>query len=259
MSNEKPRGRFVWHELLTADPDAAQKFYSKVMGWGTQVFPGPEPYTMWKAGDNMVGGMMPLPPDAVAPPHWLGYVSTANVDRTADAAQQKGATIMVPPTDIPDVGRFAVLTDPFGAEFAIYQAKEGSAGPGGSPKEGEFSWHELTTSDVTAAFDFYQSLFGWEKTSAMDMGELGVYQMFGVDGDTFGGMFKQPPDMPGPPSWQHYVKVDDVKRVVEVVKADGGQVINGPMEVPGGDWIANCIDPQGAVFALHSPAQVAAV
>lgn len=254
MANEKRRGRFVWHELMTADPAAAQKFYTTVAGWGTQAFNGPEPYTMWTANGTSVGGVMPLPPDAAAPTHWLGYISTPDTDATAAQARTRGASIMVPPTDIPDVGRFAVLTDPFGAAFAIFTPGEGGSGPSDTPKTGEFSWHELTTTDVDAALAFYQSLFGWEKTSAMDMGDMGVYQMFGFDGVPIGGMFKKPADMPGPPSWQHYIKVDDVKRVVETIKSQGGQVINGPMEVPGGDWIANGIDPQGGMFSVHSTA-----
>jgi uncharacterized protein len=255
MANETRRGRFVWHELMTADPAAAQKFYTTVAGWGTQAFDGlAEPYTMWTANGASVGGVMQLPPDAAAPTHWLGYISAPDTDATAAEARAKGATIMVPPTDIPDVGRFAVLTDPFGAAFAIFTPGAGGSGPSDAPKTGEFSWHELTTTDVDAAFAFYQSLFGWEKTSAMDMGDMGVYQMFGFDGVPFGGMFRKPADMPGPPSWQHYIKVDDVKRVVETIKSQGGQVVNGPMEVPGGDWIANGIDPQGGMFSVHSTA-----
>ena len=254
MSNERPRGRFVWHDLMTPDPDAAMKFYTSVIGWGTQPWEGPQPYTMWTAGDTSVGGVMALPPEAGAPPHWMGYISTENVDATTSAAKARGASVQVPPTDIPEVGRFAVLTDPQGASFAIFQPTEGSAGPSGAPKQGEFSWHELITTDVDAAFDFYQSLFGWEKTSAMDMGEMGVYQMFGLDGEPFGGLFKKSAEMPGPPSWQHYVKVDDVKRIAAGMNSLGGQVINGPMEVPGGDWIANCVDPQGGMFSIHSTA-----
>lgn len=251
----KPRGRFVWHDLMTTDPDAAVKFYTTVVGWGTQPWDGPMPYTMWTANGTPVGGVMALPPDAGAPPHWLGYVSTPDVDATAATAVSHGATVMAPPDDIPGVGRYAVLTDPQGAAFAIYSSAVGDPEPAAAPGTGEFSWHELYTTDPEAAFDFYQTLFGWEKTSAMDMGEMGTYQMFGLDGVPFGGLMKKPADMPGPPGWQHYVKVDDVKRVAEVIKSHGGQVINGPMEVPGGDWIANGIDVHGGMFSVHSSAQ----
>jgi hypothetical protein len=257
MSNEKPRGRFVWHDLMTTDPKAAETFYTAVTGWGTQPWEGPMPYTMWTASGVPIGGVMALPPDAASPPHWLGYISTPDVDASTAAAGALGARTMVPPTDIPGVGRFAVMTDPQGAAFAMYTSAVGDEEPAAAPAAGEFSWHELLTTDAEAAFDFYQKLFGWEKTSAMDMGEMGTYQMFGFDGVPFGGLYKKPAEMPGPPSWQHYVKVDDVKRVVDVITTRGGQVINGPMEVPGGDWIASGIDAQGAMFSIHSSAPAA--
>ena len=129
-----------------------------------------------------------------------------------------------------------------------------AAAPGheGEAQLREFSWHELATHDYPAAFRFYERLFGWEKTTAMDMGEAGVYQMYGRNGVVLGGMFNASPKMPGPPGWLHYVLVDDVNRAVDAVKAGGGQVLMGPVEVPNGEWIAQCVDPQGAVFAVHA-------
>jgi predicted enzyme related to lactoylglutathione lyase len=242
---------------MTKDAAAAIEFYTKVAGWGTQMWDGSQPYTMWTVDNAPIGGVMAMPAGDPNPPHWLGYVSSPNVDASVADATRRGASTHVPPTDIPNVGRFAVLMDPQGAAFAIYTAQGGSAGTVGPPKRGEFSWHELATTDPVAAFDFYQGLFGWEKTSAMDMGEMGVYQMFGLDGVPFGGVFKKPAEMPGPPAWAHYIMVDDVARVVDIVKGNGGQVMNGPMEVPGGDWIANCMDSQGGVFAIHAVAKKA--
>ena len=122
----------------------------------------------------------------------------------------------------------------------------------GEPQIGEFSWHELATHDQPAAFRFYEKLFGWEKTSAMDMGPGGVYQMYGRAGVPMGGMFNKPAEMPGPPSWLHYIRVDDVNRAVDVTNGRGGKIVNGPMEVPGGDWIAQGMDPQGGMFAVHA-------
>jgi predicted enzyme related to lactoylglutathione lyase len=256
MAKSTPRGLFVWHDLMTADSDGAVRFYTAVIGWGTQKMDmGPMSYTMWTANGTPVGGVMPMPRDeATIPPHWLGYISTPDVDATVDTARKLGATVMVPPTDIPDIGRFAVLTDPQGAMFALFSPADDRPAPEGGTRPGEFSWHELLAANQQDAWTFYETLFGWEKTSAMDMGETGVYQMFGVGGQPFGGMFNKPAEMPGPPVWSHYVRVDDVKRVIGVVTANGGQVLNGPMEVPGGDWIANCMDPQGAMFSIHSTA-----
>jgi uncharacterized protein len=248
------RGTFVWHELMTTDPKAAIPFYTKVVGWGTQQFEsGPSPYTMWTAGSGPVGGIMQLPPEAQAPPHWLGYVSTPNVDDAVAEATKLGASVLHPATDIPTVGRFAVLKDPQGAAFALYTSFNPTPPPADPmPQAGEFSWHELATTDPEAAFDFYQKLFGWQKTETMDMGELGVYQMFGFDGIPFGGVYRKPAEMPGPPAWCHYAKVADVNTAVEAIKSGGGTIISGPMEVPGGDMIAQALDPQGGMFAVHA-------
>lgn len=252
---DESRGRFCWFDLMTHDPQAAQAFYGRVVGWGTSIWEGMEtPYTMWTNGDNPQGGVMELPEEARAagaPPHWLAYISTDDVDATAVRATELGGKVMVPPTDIPTVGRFAVLADPQGPMFAAFTALGATPGHDGTPELGEFSWHELATTDYEAAFAFYADLFGWEKTEAMDMGPAGIYQMYGSKGRTLGGMFNKGDDMPGPPSWLHYARVPDVHKAVEVVAELCGQVLNGPMEVPGGDWIAQCLDPQGAAFAVH--------
>ena len=257
MSGADPLGRFVWYDLMTSDPDAAVSFYGEVVGWGTQLWEGETPYTMWTNGETPLGGVMNLPEDAKkagAPPHWIAYIATPDIDATVAKAKGLGAQVYHGPQDIPEVGSFAILADPQGAVFAVYTSK--SDVPAEEPsKEGEFSWHELATTDYEAGFDFYSELFGWQKTDAMDMGEAGIYQMYGRTSDVpLGGMFTKPDEMPGPPFWLFYVKVDDVNRVVERVKKYGGQVLNGPMEVPGGDWIAQCCDPQGAAFAIHSSA-----
>jgi predicted enzyme related to lactoylglutathione lyase len=252
------RGQFVWYDLMTTDPGAARDFYQDIIGWGTQAWEGSEtPYTMWTVADRPVGGVMELPEEARAggaPPHWLPYVGTPDVGATLARATELGGTVYVPPTDIPDVGQFAVLADPQGAVFAVFKPAGEHPTPPGPGQNGDFSWHELATTDYEAAFTFYQDLFGWEKTDAMDMGEAGMYQMYGLPGSEhpLGGMFSKPPEMPGPAAWLCYTTVADVTPASERVKELGGQVLNGPMEVPGGDMIAACMDPQGAMFALHS-------
>lgn len=246
------RGRFMWYELMTADPAAAQGFYTKVIGWGTAPFEGSNPpYTMWMRGEAPIGGVMALPAEAKAmgaSSQWLPYVGTPNVDETVAAASGLGAKVRVPPTDIPNVGRFAVVTDPQGATFALF--KPGSdPGAEGTPQVGDFSWHELSTTDSTAAWAFYSQLFGWEKTQSMDMGPMGIYQMYGRGGRTYGGMMNAAPG--APVGWLCYVQVANVAEVVEKTKAAGGRIVHGPTEVPGGDQIAVGIDPQGAGFAVH--------
>lgn len=258
MAQEIPRGRFVWYELLTSDPDAAQGFYTELIGWHTSQWEGGEqPYTMWTNKDAPLGGVMTLPEEAKkagAPPHWLAYIATPDVDGAVSQANTLGGRTLMPPMDIPSVGRFAIIADPQGAVFAAFTPAQEVPGHEDSPQLGEFSWHELATTDHEGALDFYTKLFGWKKTDAMDMGEMGTYQMYGRGDQTLGGMFNKSADMPGPPHWLFYVKVDDVDKASEKVKQMGGQVLNGPMEVPGGDKVVQCMDPQGAVFALHASA-----
>ncbi len=254
MSEKTPLGRFCWYELITTDPQAAQAFYTKAIGWGTQVWEGPMPYTMWTVQGEPIGGVMQLDEDVAAqgtPAHWLAYVSTPNVEETASLAGNLGGKLLKDPQEVPEAGRFALLADPQGAVFAIYSPSGESQGHDGPAKLGEFSWHELVTTDQEAAFGFYSALFGWEKMEALDMGEMGIYQMYGRNGMPLGGMYNKPEQMPGPPSWLYYALVGDVHQVSQTVTQLGGEILNGPMEVPGGDFISQCMDPQGAAFAIH--------
>ena len=256
MPEDTSRGRFVWYDLMTTDTAAASGFYTDLIGWGTSSWEGGDtPYTMWTNHDAPLGGIMNLPEEAKqagAPPHWLAYVAVPDTDATVALAIEYGGTALVPATDIPTVGRFAVLQDPLHAVFAVFTPAEAAPGHDGPPKVGEFSWHELATDDHEAAFDFYSKLFGWEKAGDHDMGEMGTYQMYGRSGSgtPLGGMFKKPAEMPT--GWLLYVRVEDMNQAVEKVTAAGGTVLNGPMEVPGGDMVTQCMDPQGAAFALHS-------
>jgi uncharacterized protein len=247
MSNAEVRGRFVWHELLTTDTAAAAAFYPKVVPWRTQPsnMPG---YTIFMAGGLQVGGLMTLPADAGAA-HWLMYVGTPDVDATVAQAQGLGAKVWKAASDIPNVGRFAVLADPQGATFAVF-TPGGPPPPPGPPPQGGFSWHELATTDVAAALRFYGGLFGWTKGVSHDMGAMGVYQLFEHGGAAVGGMANtQGPSTP--PSWLSYVHVADSNRAVAAAKAAGGRLLHGPVEVPGGSWIALFLDPQGGAFAVH--------
>ncbi len=248
------RGRFVWYDLMTTDVDAAKRFYSAVVGWTTEPWPsdGP-PYTMWKANDRAIGGVMALSDAARAggaPPHWMAYICVPDVDATAKQAVGLGGKVLVPPFDIKDVGRVVIAQDPQGVAFAAFTPLGNPPGHEGPAKPLEFSWHELSTTDAAKAFEFYSALFGWKKTSAVDMGPIGLYQMFGLSETPLGGMMKAPDEQPVP-SWCYYVHVDDVHQGAERATAHGGQVLIPPMEVPGGDWIVVLSDPQGAVFALH--------
>ena len=250
------RGKFVWYELMTTDPDAAKKFYTDVVGWKTQPFDNATgmDYTMWMKGETPVGGLMELPEEARkgnVPPHWIGYVAVPDVDKTAARAVELGGRIVHGPADIPEVGRFAILADPQGAVIAVYKSSQDMPQTDADPESGDVSWHELATTDWEGAFDYYADLFGWEKQQAMDMGEAGTYQMYGLGEKMIGGMYNKSAEQPGPPAWLYYITIDDLDATVDKVKKDGGQIVVEPMEVPGGSRIAVGIDPYGAAFGLH--------
>jgi hypothetical protein len=258
MSNADIRGRFVWHELMTTDTKAAGAFYPKVTAWKTQAWDKDPSYTLWVSGKGPFGGVRTLPDAArAAGPHWLPYIGTPDVDATVQTAQRLGARVTMGATDIPNTGRMAVLADPQGAAFALFSPAPGSQSGGSSGSE-EFSWHELTTTDAIAALRFYGELFGWEEVAKHDMGPMGVYHLVGIQGVQSIGMFKITPDKPMPTQWMSYAHVADVDKSANAAKAGGGKVVNGPMEVPGGTWIAHVIDPQGAMFAVHADKRVAA-
>lgn len=256
MAALNPRGRFVWHELMTTDPRAAERFYAGVTKWGVTPFPDDPSYRMWTVGKTPIGGIMDLPQEARAmgaPSQWLPYVHVPSVDDSVRLAESRGARVYTQPQDIPNVGRFAVLADPWGATFAVFTSPN-PMGHDNDAEIGEFSWHELTTDDVSAAFDFYQALFGWEKRHAMDMGPAGVYQLYGRGGRDLGGIYKTTPDMGGRSRWLCYVRVPSADAAAASVTAAGGRVFHAPSDVPGGGRIAMCIDPQGAAFAVHATA-----
>jgi len=248
-------GRFVWYDLMTTDLAGAKKFYGDLIGWKLTKWGGAD-YEMWTTADGKtVGGLMQLPQEAQsagAPPHWLAYAQTADVDATARKAAQLGGQVMVPGTDIPNVGRFAVLADPQGAVFAIFKPNDAGDGPN-REAQGNFSWAELNTTDYEAAWKFYSELLGWQKTSAMDIPEFGVYFMFGTDPEqSMGGMSNAAKMMNAPAHWLHYINVRNCDETAKVIPAKGGKVLNGPIDVPGGVRIAQGMDPQGGFFALYA-------
>ena len=244
------RGRFVWHELMTPDPKAAASFYGKLVGWAPKAYDKNPDYTMLTYGGVLMGGVLKHD----APSLWLPYIATPNVDVTAREAVQLGGEVVKPAADVPDVGRFAIIKDPQGALFVAFSPLPmQTPRPSGKPGLGDFHWHELLTTDWQKAWNFYQKLFGWHKTDAMEMAPGQTYQMFApADQPSVGGMFNKPAQSPGPAQWLSYAIVKDAKAAAKIIETAGGKVINGPMEVPGGDWITAGIDPQGVMFAVHS-------
>jgi predicted enzyme related to lactoylglutathione lyase len=245
------RGNFAWHELMTTDTQAAGSFYPKVTGWKTKPWEHDASYTLFMGNNAPMGGLMNLPTESSgSPPSWLVYIETPDIAGTIAHAQRLGGRVHKEAQDIPEIGRFAVLVDPQGAVFAVIQSQNPAPGTAARPGQGDFSWHELATRDHRAAIDFYSQLFGWRKGPAHDMGAMGIYQIFLVNGREAGGMFNAPPGMEV--HWLGYVNVSDADAAARAAAAAGGRIVNGPMEVPGGDRIAQILDPQGAAFAVHS-------
>jgi len=250
-------GTFVWYEMLATDTTAAKDFYTRLIGWTTQEWNEMgQPYTMWVAGEKPFAGLMELPEEARsagAPPHWLAYVSVDDVDQTTAKAVELGATVLVPAQDIPKIGRFSVIADPQGAVISPFKSFEASSDASDEMAMLQFSWHELSSSDLETSWTFYSKLFGWKVLDDMDMGDAGLYRIYGLEGKPpLGGMYKKPAEFPGPPAWLFYVMVEDVSALVDQVTSLGGTVLTGPMKVPGGGSILMCLDSQGAAFALHS-------
>jgi len=259
-------GEFVWYDHWTNDLKAAEEFYTRAIGWNTQRFgEGPDAYVMWAVGDTAIGGIGKVPREAdgrAGHPLWVAFVAVDDVDATAERALRLGGGIRTPGTDIPGVGRFAVIQDPQGAVIALHSSiQEGSTVPADRVKPGFVCWHELYTTDHEAAWRFYSELFGWKHTSSMDMGADGPYFMFrhadAAEQAPFGAMFNGARTLDVPPHWLYYVSVEGLEGTLGRVRDAGGEVCEGPMDVPGGR-IAPCRDPQGGAFAVfsHEPPRV---
>lgn len=253
------QGSHIWYELITPDPEGAKRFYDAVVGWNIgPKLPGDMDYRMINRSDGgMAGGVLRLTEDMQrngARPVWLGYVAVDDVDGTVAKIEARAGKVLMPPSDIPDVGRIAMVADPQGHPFYVMKPTP----PAGDEKkesdvfsptaEQRVGWNELTTPDPAAARAFYGELFGWTSDEFMPMGELGEYRFFAHNGTTIGAVCAPPPG--APTGWLYYIRVPSISKSIEAVKAGGGTIAVGPHEVPGGDVIVIGADPQGAGFAL---------
>lgn len=245
---------FFWYELMTTDLPAAVAFYGDVVGWTGEGFGGDMAYTVLNAGDRSVAGAMTLP-DALrsegVPPCWTGYIHADDTDRAVERLVEAGGSLRRPAWDVPGVGRIAVVADPQGAVFMVMTPIGEDLTPAPMTTPGQIGWHELYADDWKAALDFYAQQFGWQAADSIDMGEMGTYQLFSTGGEPSGGIMNRPASVPVP-CWLFYFTVAGIDAAAERVRAGGGTVLMGPMEVPGGSWVLQALDPQGAVFALVS-------
>jgi uncharacterized protein len=242
-------GDFVWYELCTPDPTAAAEFYAAVVGWTMQPsgLPGMD-YILACLGDRQLAGIMTLPPAQMPPrPVWFGYVGVADVDAKAAEIAAAGGRIHKAPQDIPTIGRFAVVADPQGAVFILFKGTGEAPEPLGMMQTGSIGWHELHSSDFEKGWVFYERMFGWSKDVAHES-PMGTYQLFKASGMPIGGGFTD--KMAPHPYWLYYFVVDDIDAGVTRLEGNGGTLLHGPMEVPGGAWVIQAKDPQGGLFAL---------
>jgi predicted enzyme related to lactoylglutathione lyase len=242
---------------MTTDMKAAESFYKTVVGWTTEPVPGVgQPYTaLNRDGKVAVGGIMERPADVKAPPFWAMYIAVPRLEDAVAQITRRGGKTHTDVIAVEGIGRMQLMMDPQGAAFYLIEPASQEQRPETAPEIGDTSWHELMTTDADAALKFYQEVFGWQLDQTMDMGEMGKYLMFKrpTSPGMIGGIMNKSKDMADvPPNWGLYFRVPDVDTAAEVIKANGGQVINGPMEVPDGDRILNALDPQGAAFGLHA-------
>jgi predicted enzyme related to lactoylglutathione lyase len=249
------QGDFVWYELMASDADTAQAFYEPLLSWkfagsGT---PGMD-YRLGSKDGAEVVGLMKLTEDMTeggARPAWVGYIAVSDIAASLGSVKELGGQVYRGPNHLAGVGHMAMIADRDGVPLYLLQP-EGEASQSfakHAPREGHCAWNELMSSDQAGAHAFYTSLFGWEKADSMDMGEMGSYDMYNAGDYTLGAIMQKSADMPAS-MWNYYFRVPEIEPAAEYVKAKGGQVINGPMEIPGGEYVVNAIDPQGAMFSL---------
>jgi uncharacterized protein len=254
-----PPGSFCWVELSTSDPKAAVAFYRALFDWGTVEHDmGPHGvYTIFTLDGRdcaAAAGQQPQELDAGVPPHWNMYVSVADADVAAARAQSLGATVLAPAFDVMSQGRMAVLQDPTGAVFQVWQPKD-HIGVKAVREPGALTWSELTTRDPRAAESFYTALFGWTAKHSAPGAPM-EYTEFSIGGQPGVGMMAMPAGMPPhvPSYWMPYFQVADLAASTARATGAGGTLMVGPQEIPGGARFAIVQDPQRAMFAMYQGA-----
>lgn len=257
---QNPDGTAVWFELLAPDADAAQDFHAAVMGW--RVAPsgmeGPFDYRIATAPDGAaIAGLMATPEGGPGGGRsgWTLYFGVGDVDRAVGKVTALGGSVAMGPMDLPGVGRFALVADPQGIPFYVMRGDGDDSSTAFLPGPGNIGhgvWNELSTPDPDAAFAFYGPLFGWEKAGAMPMGEMGEYAFIGA-GETRPGAIMSSETTGAPPRWNAYFHVADIDAAIATVKAKGGTVLQGPDQIPGGDYSANIADPHGSAVGIVGP------
>ncbi len=241
-------GTFSWAELSTSDVEAAKGFYTGLFGWETEDQPLPDggSYTIARVGGRDVAGLTPAPPGQ--PPAWNSYVTVEDAGAAAARAAELGGNVIVEPFDVMEEGRMAVLQDPTGAFFCVWQPGN-TIGAGLVNGHGLLSLNQLNTNDSERAIEFYSGLFGWSFDKQPDT-EI-PYWGVSVGGRLGAGMMLLPADAPAPPHWLVYFGIDDIDAAAAKIGESGGALLVPKTAVPGGEIVV-AQDPQGAVFAFFA-------
>jgi hypothetical protein len=253
-----PPGSFCWIELNTTDQNAAKTFYSSLFGWDPQDSPIGENefYTMFNIGGRPAAAGFTMNAEQRAqgvPPHWGIYIEVENAEAAAAKAKQLGGTVVAPPFDVMDFGRMAVVQDPTGAYFCVWQSKTHHGIQIGHVN-GTLCWADLSTGDPKRAEDFYGGLFGW--TFMRDEKDPSGYVHIRNGEHPIGGIPPGTHHKPGtPPHWLAYFQVDDVDAVAKKAAGMGAKLYLAPMSMEGVGRMAVIADPQGAVFAVFKSAR----
>jgi predicted enzyme related to lactoylglutathione lyase len=245
------QGTFCWFELVANDAPTARRFYTTLLGWQIHEIPmGPESvYTIFRLNGRDVAAMYPREPEDQkrGPTHWRSYVAVTSSDEMAAKARELGAEIIAEPFDAADVGRMAMIQDPTGASFALWQPRS-HPGVGRVGEPGAGCWNELRTRDVDRAAEFYGELFGWG-VRVQEVGSL-PYTLLTLGDQPIAGALPMPESAGGPPCWLVYWGVTDIDGSAQAARAGGAIVHVAPTDVPGVGRFAVFDDPQGATFAL---------
>ena len=258
-------GSFIWYELMTSDVTAAAKFYGTVVGWKVadraDPLNGDMDYRLIGRSDGgYTGGVLPLTADMVrhgASPAWLGYLHVADVDAAVQAIEADGGRLLMPRKDLP-AGAIAMVGDPMGTPFYVMTP---ISPPGNRDAKSDVfdpttaqhvRWNELASPDQLRAKKFYERHFGFEFTESMPMGAMGTYDFIDHAGLRIGAIMQKPPQSPQG-AWLFYFGVRSITEAKAAIETGGGKVLNGPHQVPGGDWVVIALDPQGAAFGVVGP------
>jgi uncharacterized protein len=244
-------GTFCWIDLGTPDQDAAGEFYGALFGWGVEEDENAEQtggYRVARKNDKAVGGVMKLMQEG-QPPAWLNYICVEDADAAVAKARQAGGVVHVEPMSVLDYGRMAVLADPTGAAFGIWQPGQ-NVGADVVGEPGAMTWNELNTRDPEAAKSFYGDVFGWSFEEKEY--ERGAYAIISLDDEGFGGVSDRVP-AEAPAHWLVYFAVEDADATIETAKQRGGEVPAGPFDIAEVGRIAVVKDPWGALFAVIQP------